>query len=53
MTEVLYQNTSDGTIHDITSIVSTAKWKTVRRGTAGSFTFTALPSAGKREHHPH
>lgn len=50
MTEVLYQNTSDGTIHDITSIVSTAKWKTVRRGTAGSFTFTALPSAVKWEH---
>ncbi len=50
MTEVLYQNPENGTIHDITTIVSSAKWKTVRRGTAGSFTFTALPSSVKWEH---
>ena len=48
--EVLYQNPTDGTIHDITTIVSEAKWKTVRRGTAGSFTLTALPSSVKWDH---
>lgn len=50
MTEILYQNSTDGTVHDITTIVSAAKWKTVRRGTAGSFTFSALPSSVKWEH---
>lgn len=48
--EVLYQSPGGGAIYDITPIVSAAKWKTVRRGSAGSFTFTALPSAVKWEH---
>jgi len=50
VTEVLYQDPGSGTIHDITPIVSGAKWKTVRRGTAGSFTLTALPSSVKWDH---
>ena len=50
MTEVLYQNPGNGTIHDITTILSAVKWKTVRRGTAGSFTFSALPSSVKWDH---
>lgn len=42
--QVLYQNPTDGAVHDITAIISAAKWKTVRRGSAGSLSFTALPS---------
>lgn len=42
--EVIYQNSENGAAHDVTTLVTSAKWKTVRRGTAGSFTFSVLPS---------
>lgn len=42
--QVLYQNPESGAAHDVTTLISSPKWKTVRRGTAGSFTFSALPS---------
>ena len=42
--KVLYQNNRNGRIHDVTSLVSSPKWKTVRRGSPASFTFSALPS---------
>ena len=41
---VLYQNNENGAVHDVTALISSPKWKTVRRGSPGSFTFTALPS---------
>jgi hypothetical protein len=42
--QVLYQNPDSGAVHDVTTIIASAKWKTVRRGAAGSFAFSALPS---------
>lgn len=42
--EVIYQNSENGAAHDVTTLVSSASLKTVRRGTAGSFTFSVLPS---------
>lgn len=42
--QVLYQNPVNGSVYDITHLVSSPKWKTVRRGSAGSFSFSALPS---------
>lgn len=42
--QVIYQNSEMGAAHDVTTLVSSPKWKTVRAGTASSFTFSALPS---------
>lgn len=41
---VLYQNNESGAVHDVTALISSPKWKTVRRGSPASFTFSALPS---------
>lgn len=48
--QIFYQNNVNGTVHDITTIVSSPKWKTVRRGSPASFSFTALPSSVQWEH---
>lgn len=44
MIEVIYQNTESGAAHDITTLITAAKLKTARRGSAGCFTFSVLPS---------
>lgn len=49
--QVLYQNPTNGVVHDVTTLVSAPKWKTVRRGTAGSFTFSALPDGSVNWEH--
>lgn len=41
---VLYQNNESGAVYDVTALISSPKWKTVRRGSPASFSFTALPS---------
>lgn len=48
--QALYQNPDSGAVHDVTTLLSDVKWKTVRRGSAGSLTFSALPSEVKWEH---
>lgn len=48
--QVLYQNPDNGAVHDVTTLLTSPKWKTARSGTAGSFTFSALPSAVKWQH---
>lgn len=42
---VLYQNPENGAVHDVTTLLVSPKWKTARRGSAGSLSFSALPSA--------
>lgn len=42
--QVLYQNPQSGAVYDVTHLISSPKWKTVRRGSAGNFSFSALPS---------
>lgn len=42
---VYYQNIEDGKAWDVTSMVSAPRWKTSRKGSPASLTFTALKSA--------
>lgn len=42
--QVLYQNNETGAVYDITTLVSSPRWKTVRKGSPSSFTFSAMPS---------
>ncbi len=48
--QVLYQNPDNGAVHDVTTLLASPKWKTERNGAAGSFTFSALPSAVEWQH---
>lgn len=48
--EIIYQSPVDGKAYDITHLVSSPKWKTVRRGSSGQFSFSALPSEIEWEH---
>lgn len=50
MIEVIYQNSESGEAHDITTIITSAKLKTVRRGSAGCLSLSVLPSEVKWVH---